>query len=212
MAKLLVIGASAGIGLETVKAALAAGHAVRAFARSADGIPGDDPELERFKGDALNSDDLRRALEGVDAVAMTLGVPINRKTLTKPATLFSKATRTLLPLMQEIGPRRLIVVTGFGAGDSRAAMSGLEKLGHDAFLGRIYPDKGVQEAAVKDSGLDWTIVRPGILMNGDRTGRYEVLTEPQDWRNGLIRRADVADFIVRCVEGAHVGQAPVIIR
>ena len=68
MAHLLVIGASQGIGLETVRAVLAAGHRVRAFARSAKKITISDPNLERFTGDALNASDVEAALDGVDAV------------------------------------------------------------------------------------------------------------------------------------------------
>lgn len=212
MAKLLVMGATAGIGLETVKAALAASHSVRAFARRAEAMAHQHQCLEKVKGDALVSHDVRQALDGVDVVVQSLGVPITVSSLLKPTTLFSAATSVLLQAMAEIGPKRLIVVTGFGAGESRAAMSRLELLGHDAFLGRIYPDKGVQETAVKASALDWTIVRPGILTNGSHTGKYRVLVEPDSWRNGVIARADVADFLMRCVDGAHVGEAPVIIR
>ena len=74
MAKLLVVGASRGIGLETVKAALRAGHNVRALARSARGIPIQDPALDKVTGNALDSETVRDALEDVDAVIQTLGV------------------------------------------------------------------------------------------------------------------------------------------
>lgn len=206
------MGATAGIGLETVKAALAAGHSVRAFARGAEAMALEGQCLEKVKGDALVSDDVRQALDGMDVVAQSLGVPITASSLFKPTTLFSAATSVLLQVMAEMGPKRLIVVTGFGGGESRAAMSRIERLGHDAFLGRIYSDKGVQETAVKASALYWTIVRPGILTNGAHTGKYRVLVQPDSWRNGFIARADVADFLMRCVDGAHVRQAPVIIR
>jgi NAD(P)-dependent dehydrogenase (short-subunit alcohol dehydrogenase family) len=63
MAKLLVIGASRGIGLETVKAALRAGHSVRALARSATSMPVQDAGLEKVSGDALDSDTIRTHLE-----------------------------------------------------------------------------------------------------------------------------------------------------
>jgi len=65
---------------------------------------------------------------------------------------------------------------------------------------------------IKKSGLDWTIVRPGILTNSPKTGRYRVLVEPSQWRNGVISRADVADFIVRSIDDDdHVHKAPVLI-
>jgi nucleoside-diphosphate-sugar epimerase len=74
MAKVLVIGASRGIGLETVKTALAAGHTVRALARSAASIPIQNAGLEKVPGNALDSDALRHALQGVDVVVQTVGV------------------------------------------------------------------------------------------------------------------------------------------
>jgi NAD(P)-dependent dehydrogenase (short-subunit alcohol dehydrogenase family) len=65
MARLLVIGASRGLGLETVKAALLAGHEVRALARSALRIPIKNAALEKVSGDALDSDTIRNALQNV---------------------------------------------------------------------------------------------------------------------------------------------------
>ena len=65
MAKLLVIGASRGIGLETVKAALRAGHSGRALARSAANVPIQDAGLEKVSGDALDSDTIRDVLKDI---------------------------------------------------------------------------------------------------------------------------------------------------
>jgi putative NADH-flavin reductase len=70
----------------------------------------------------------------------------------------------------------------------------------------------VQERLIKESDLDWTIARPGVLTNGSRTGRYKILKEPSHWRNGTIARADVADFLVQQIEdGAYVGKTPVLV-
>jgi uncharacterized protein YbjT (DUF2867 family) len=74
MSTVLIIGASKGIGLETVRLALKAGHSVRALSRSAIAIRLHDPKLEKLNGDALDRDTIDRALVGVDAVIQTLGV------------------------------------------------------------------------------------------------------------------------------------------
>ena len=74
MSRVLIIGASKGIGLETIQQALAAGHEVRALARSASGMILSNPKLEKVRGDALNSQDVEAALKEVDAVIQTLGV------------------------------------------------------------------------------------------------------------------------------------------
>jgi len=213
MAKLLVIGASRGIGLETVKAALLAGHSVRALARSSASIPIQNTNLEKVSGDALDTDTIRNALKDVEAVIQTLGVDISPRAIFQPTTLFSQSTRILVDAMKEAGVKRLIAVTGLGAGDSR----GHGGLLYDAvvfplLLKRVYDDKDVQEWIIRSSGLDWTIVRPGLLTNRPATGQYRVLTAPNDWRFGVISRADVADFLVRQIDDrALIGTTPLLI-
>ena len=213
MATVLVIGASRGIGLETVKALLAAGHSVRALARSASAIPIDDPRLEKIDGDALDKATVEKALNGVDAVVQSLGVAFSAEALFKGTTLFSRATRVLVDTMRARGVKRLIAVTGLGAGDSR---------GHGGFLydavlfplllKRVYDDKDIAEQMIKASALDWTIVRPGLLTSAPARGGYKVLVEPRTWRGGFISRADVADFLARQVDDrALIGKTPALI-
>ena len=211
MTQLLVIGASGGIGLESVRRGLAAGHAVRALARTADRIPVEHPRLEKRAGDALQTDDVSRALEGVDVVIQSLGVRAGPEMVLRPVTLFSDATRILLPAMREAGVGRLICVTGFGAGDSRARLGCLPGLAFNLFLGRAYDDKDRQEQMIRQSDLDWIIARPVILTNGPRTGRYRVVTDPRRWRNGLISRANVADFLVgQVADDTYLRRTPVL--
>jgi uncharacterized protein YbjT (DUF2867 family) len=203
--RILVIGASRGIGLEAVRQALALGHDVRALARSADRIGIEDPRLEPVPADATDAAAVGEALRGVDAVIQAVGGPGGLGPSFRPVSLFSGTTRVLLVEMRRAnegandgaGVRRLVAVTGFGAGDSRGRFSLPERAVHRLLLGPAYDDKDRQEVLIRGSGLDWLIVRPTILTNGPRTGRYRVLVEPGSWRNGLISRADVADFLVR---------------
>jgi putative NADH-flavin reductase len=208
--KVLIIGASQGIGLETARQAVAAGYQVRAFARSASGTALADPHLEKVRGDALKTQDVEAALMGVDVVIQALGVKVSD--LFRPVHLFSEATRVLIAAMQAQGVKRLICVTGFGAGDSRASISCLQLVPFQLVFGRAYEDKSVQERLIKESGLEWTIVRPGVLTNGPRTGRYKIMTEAAQWRNGIISRSDVGEFLVRQIEDqTYVRQAPVLV-
>ncbi|NJL07676.1 MAG: NAD(P)H-binding protein [Methylacidiphilales bacterium] len=210
MARVLIIGASRGIGLEAVRQALDAGHAVRAFARSADRIDLSRPALEKVSGDALSRDDVAVAVRGVDVVIQVLGVGVAE--LFRPVRLFSDATRILIAAMAEAGVKRLIAVTGYGAGESHDSMNLLQRLPFRLLLGRAYDDKDVQERLIRASALDWTIVRPGMLTNGERSGRYQVLLAPSKWRNGAISRADVADFLVRQIEDRTcLRAAPVLV-
>src|SRR6195952_4072797 len=210
MAYVLVIGASKGIGLVTVKAALAAGHRVRAFARSASAMTLSEAGLERFSGDALNARDVASALDGIDVAVQALGVPV--KDLLGPVTLFSDATNVLVPAMEKAGVRRILAVTGFGTGDSRDAIGLLQRVPFRLVFGRAYDDKDAQEMRIRRSGLAWTLVRPGVLTSGPAMGRYKVLTEPSAWRNGLISRADVAGYIIGQINHpSHEGKAVVLV-
>lgn len=200
MAIVLVLGASRGIGLETVKQGLDAGHQVKAFARSGDKIAITHAALTKIAGDALDGQALTRALRGVDVVIQTLGLQPGPKMMMDKVDLFSKATHALLPAMRQAEVKRLVSVTGFGAGESRRRGGLLFKIGFNIFLRRAYDDKDVQESLIRKSDLDWTIVRPVILYDGAHTGHYHVLIEPRRWRVGFISRANVADFLIRQID------------
>jgi putative NADH-flavin reductase len=213
MPTILIVGASRGIGLETVNAALAAGHAVVALARSAHAIPIESARLEKISGDALHPPTIARALAGTDAVVQVLGVAVTLETVLKGTTLFSGATRVLVEGMRALDMRRLIAVTGIEAGDSRGSAGFLHaRLLYPLILQRIYNDKTLQEQIIRASGLDWTIVRPAILTNGPATGRYQVLTDVEHWRGGLISRRDVADFLIQQIaDRSYTGKTPVLV-
>ena len=213
MALLLVVGASRGIGSETVKRALAAGHGVRALARSTGASPLEQPGLEKIAGDARDPATVARALAGVEAVIETLGESPSLKSVVSGTTLFSSATRILIDAMRATSVRRLVAVTGLGAGDSRGRAGILyDALVFPLLLKRIYDDKDVQEQMIKASGLDWTIVRPGLLTSGPATGRARALSAPEDWRAGSVSRADVADFLVReTFQRRFLGKTPLLI-
>ncbi|MEM0934674.1 MAG: NAD(P)H-binding protein [Pseudomonadota bacterium] len=210
--RLLVIGATRGIGKETVAQGLQAGHQVRALSRSSEGLS-QRPGLDVVVGNATDPAALRPALSEINAVILAVGLGRAARRFFAKVTLFTDVTKALLPILEEIGPRRLLVVTGFGAGESAAAMSSIERIGHRAILGRAYADKDVQEEMIQNTSLDWTLVRPVILTNSAATGRYKVLDDPSKWRNGLISRADVGHYLVRAAEERlHVRQAVVLAR
>lgn len=213
LAAVLIVGASRGIGLETVKRALEMGHQVRALARSADRIPVDHPDLEKLAGDARDASTVKRALDGADAVIVTLGVAPGPGAVLAPVTLFSRATRVLVDQMTEAGVKRLVCVTGIGAGDSRDKGGFVySSILLPLVLKRVYDDKDAQERIIRDSALDWVIVRPGLLTRGPRTGSYRVLARPSEWRMGRISRADVADFLVQQIDDdTYLRKTPLLI-
>ena len=97
------------------------------------------------------------------------------------------------------------------AGDSREAIGLLQRVPFRLVFGRAYDDKDAQEMRIRRSALDWMFVRPGVLTPGSATGRYKVLSEPSSWRNGMIARADVADFIVEEIDRPSYDRKAVVL-
>ena len=124
--RILIIGASKGIGLETTCQAIAAGYDVRALARSATSINLSDAKLEKMPDNALNKQNVQAALAGINVVIVTLGIGLGD--LFKRVNLFSQATRVLITAMTDKNVNRLICITGFGAGDSQASIAPLQRL------------------------------------------------------------------------------------
>ena len=161
--------------------------------------------------DALEMTAVKRALSGVDVVIQSLGVSPGPEVIFRPTRFFSKATRLLVTAMEQVHVKRLICVTGFGAGDSRGHGGFLYNAVLHLLLGRVYDDKDVQERIVRNSKLNWVIVRPVILTDGPKTNTYRALIDARDWTCGFISRADVADFLVKEIDdNAFLHKTPVL--
>jgi putative NADH-flavin reductase len=205
--KIAVIGASAGIGLETTRLALDRGHEVTTLSRRTVPLP-DHAKLKRVQGSATNPRDVQDAVKGADAILMTLGVKSPFAT-----TLFSDSSRILLKVLQEKNASpTIIVLTGFGAGDSWGHNSLPMKLMFTLLLKKVYADKSEQERIVAGGYSRWEIVRPGRLTNGAMSGRYRVLDQLVDgMKVGAISRADVAHFMVAQAEHpTYLGKYPAL--
>lgn len=194
--KITVIGASAGVGLQVTRLALERGQEITTLSRRVVPLQ-DHPKLKRVQGSATNPSDVRAAVEGVDAILVTLGVKSPFAT-----TLFSDSARVLLRVLQEAGSSpTLIVLTGFGTGDSWGYNSLPMKLLFTLLLKKVYADKSEQERIIAETYPRWEIVRPGRLTNGIMTGRYHVLDDlVKGMRVGAISRSDVAHFMVAQAE------------
>ena len=183
---------------------------MRAFARSAEKLDATDL-IEPFAGDARSTEDVTAALADTRAVIYALGIKERLAMLWEEETLFSVSTRVLLEAMKASGIKRLVAITGFGAGRSRSAMSSIERIGHRAIFSKPYADKDRQEAMILETNLDWTIARPVILTNGTKSGGLKVLREASAWRNGLVPRRDVARYLVDAVEDGLDIRADVVL-
>ena len=191
--KLLIIGATGGTGRQLVAQALAAGHEVTALVRNPAKVRTRHDRLRLVQGDILDPGSVDSALSGQDAVLSSLGT----RSIFGQVVIFSEGTKNLFYAMNKHGVRRLICITGIGAGDSKGHGGFLyDKVVLPVFLKRIYDDKDRQEELIRKSDLDWIIVRPGFLTNGPATRNYRVLTDLTGVTVGRISRADVAAFML----------------
>jgi putative NADH-flavin reductase len=192
-----IIGASAGIGLEAVKRGLNRNHSITTLSRS-------EVQLEEKNssnmiiGDATNKADLVRSIQNADAIIVTLGTSKNMKA----TTLFSD----FATLIEEIHSEKKIdvpflFVTGFGAGESKNYVPWLVKMFLKYLLKDVYADKTRMEEIITHSDLNWTVVRPGRLLDKELTEQYRIENTLFKGINiGSINRADVADFLIKQAE------------
>ena len=205
---LLIIGATRGIGFQLLEQALQAEHVITALVRDLQKMPKQHDRLRVVQGDILDLGAVQRAMAEQEAVCVTIGIGITRK----PVTVFFQGTRNVLEAMRRQGVRRLICITGIGAGDSKGHGGFLyDRLFNPLLLKTIYEDKDRQEALIRASDTDWTIVRPGFLTNGPLTKKYQVITDLTGITAGKISRADVAHFILEeLATNRYLGQAPLL--
>lgn len=209
--RVLIYGATGNIGRLTVDKALKAGHEVTAFARSPEKLDNRE-NLHKVQGDVMNAASVETPMKGKEAVLTVFGAPVNWSTLTSVPDLCTVGTRNIISAMKQHGVKRLVCMTGIGAGDSKGhGRFVFDNLILPIMLGRIYVDKNRQEQEVMQSNLDWIIVRPTELTDEAESGNYQVLTDLQGKKADTISRADVADFLVKqIVSDDYLHQTPLI--
>jgi len=206
--KILVLGATGGTGRRIVGQAVARGYDVAALVRSPDRAR-DLGGAQLIVGDARDETILRQALRGRDAVISALGTPASPR---REVSLLSTATRALVGAMKAEQVTRLIGITGMGAGDSAGHGGFLfDKLIFPLLLRKVYADKNRQEALIRDSGLDWVLVRPSVLNDKPARGDIRALTDLAGFHGGTIARADVATFVLdQVASNAWLHRSPLI--
>ena len=206
--KLLIIGATRGIGRRLVELALDEGHAVTALVRNPEQMPVRHDRLSLIKGDIRDKEAVNRAVKDQEAVCITIGINPTRKLV----TVFSEGAKTVIEAMTHSDANQLICVTGIGAGDSKNHGGFFyDRIFNPLLLKTIYEDKERQETLVRDSNLAWVIVRPGFLTNGPLTRTYRVLIDLAGVTAGKISRADVAHFILNEIkEKAYLSKTPLL--
>ena len=196
--KILVIGAAGKTGEAIVEQALAKGHTVTAFVHSAKEFKGEGARV--IEGDVLDAAVLDGAVAGQDVVMDALG----GHTPWKETTLETSAARNVVRSMQKHGVGRLMVVSAIGVGATKDLVpSWYEHLILPTLLRGAMHDKEQMEPVVEASGLDWTLVRPGHLVDGEATGQVIFFEPGHGDKAHKITRADVAGFMIGLLESGE---------
>ena len=206
--KIVVFGASGPTGLEILKQALLAGHIVTAFVRSPSKVTVQHTNLNIIQGDATDPAAVQLAIRNQDGVVSALGP-------TRPPIpgMLVKTNQNILDGMQKAGLRRLVATTGAGVRDPQDhpglidhIMKGLLSV----VAAEVLRDSAAGVAVIRQSELDWTIVRFPRLTDGLHTRVYRVGYLGKN--SGMqISRADGADFVLKeLVAESYIHQMPVV--
>lgn len=205
--RLFVLGASGGVGSSLLEQAASRGHSITAQTRTAGKVT-ETAAVRVALGSPTDGTFLRRNIGGHDAVVLCIGIDGIGKTI-----LFSDTTEALIPAMRAAGVKRLVAITGIGAGDTRGHGGWFYNvIVFPLFTRNRYADKDRQEAMIERSGLDWTIVRPAPFTARAGSGPLQVHTGiPPGLQLRSITRPEVAAFILDCLEnGTFIRQKPFV--
>jgi putative NADH-flavin reductase len=195
--KVIVFGSTGTIGKHLVKQSLEDGYEVTAFCRDIEKLNQvKHPNLIIVEGDVFNIKDVINAVKEQDVVIVSLGSGKSRKSIVR-----SEGTKNIIFALKINGVSRLICQSTLGTGKSNNNLNFFWKyIMFGWFLKQVFLDHELQEQYVKDSNLDWTIVRPSAFTDGEKTKNYlHGFSAKEKSLKLKISRADVADFILKQV-------------
>ncbi len=206
---LAVFGSTGATGNELVNQALEKKYKVKALVRNPKKITFSNKNLTVIAGDILDKKKVSQTIKDTDAVISTLGTSSGAKQL-----VLRDGTKNIIAAMEQYKIKRLIVQSSHPMVGDIQDVDLVSKL--MILLVRILSkitveDKKEQEKLIRVSGLDWTIVRPVTLTNGERKGAYRVGEHIKTNILDKIARADVAQFLLKIVEDRHLFQKTVTI-
>lgn len=186
-----VFGGTGRVGGRFIEYALAEGHTVRALVRDPSKLA-PRPGLEIIAGDVLNTADVARTVSGSDAVVSGLG----GAGVDNPGEAQSQGMRNIVAAMQQHGVRRVLGVAGGGILNSVNGGLRHDQPTFPAVFKQVSARHKEAWHAMRDSGLDWTMVATGDIVPGERTGVYRTLEEFLPEGGRTISVEDVADFLL----------------
>ncbi|KAF9331248.1 hypothetical protein BG006_005889, partial [Podila minutissima] len=198
------LGANGRTGLELVKQGLERNYRVTAFVRD-DKLLLEDSALRKnqnlliVRGSPTSQSDLDRCVENQDVIINVIGARL----MTGDSTISSHSQVVLNNAMKKHGVRRLIVVTSYGCLGLRNNLINTRKLFSRMFMTGILKDKALQEDIIQrdTADLDWTIVRPITLKDGDLSKKYVVSSceLPKTDKIKVLTRKDLVHYLLSII-------------
>jgi putative NADH-flavin reductase len=206
--KIVIFGASGRTGKHVVEQALANGHQVIAFVRTPSKLGIQHERLSLIQGDVTDPAAVEKAVAGVDAVVSVLGPSDN-----SPDMKVSKGTANILAAMNKHGVRRLVASAGAGIPDTNDTPKLLNKLINQLIKltsRNVYEDMNRTVATIRNSPVEWTLVRVPMLTDKPKTGQTKAAWVGKGM--GMqITRADMADFMLKqLTDKSYIRQAPAV--
>lgn len=190
--KIAIFGATGRVGQQLLKHALAGGHEAKALVRTPkiEPLPG----LKILLGDVRNAEDVERTIEGAEAVFCALG--------TDRTTTLSEAMPLIIEAMEKHGCQRIITIGTAGILNSRLTLGVLRYQGGDSNRKLTFAAEEHEKAfrLLQKSGLDWTVVCPTYLPDGEARGQYRAEKDVLPEGGREITVGDTAEFAYRQLE------------
>ncbi|WP_160153416.1 NAD(P)-dependent oxidoreductase [Microbulbifer sp. ALW1] len=203
---LIILGASGRTGLHLVQLALEKGYRVTACARQPQKIPSEHPNLVKVAVEINDPDSLQQVMNRSRGIVVsTLGIFHKSE-----ATPLADATLNILLAMKTAGLRRLVLMSSLGVGDSKGQGNWVVAAVSRVILPYVLKDKERQEQRVRESGVDWTVLRPPQLLDSNRSSPYVRWSGAQPNRRlkWKITTRDAADALLTLVrEPDSIGRA-----
>jgi uncharacterized protein YbjT (DUF2867 family) len=204
--RLLVLGGSGRTGVHVLLQAAKRGHHVRALVRDPAALGALDlpANVELIQGSPANIDDIRRAMDGAEAVIDVLNnsrasdnpwaKPVS------PATFMADAVRNVLAVMGERGIARIVVTSSQGVGDDWPRLNPiLRTLIRLSNIKLAFADHNEVDRLVRSSSTDWTLVRAVALTDKPAAGPTQAAEAGADKPGMWINRADLARFLLDAI-------------
>ena len=191
--RVAVFGSTGGTGRSAIEQALGVGDKVTALARRPEALAEFGEKINVVAGDVLDPSAVSRAVAGAEVVISALGIGMHRHA----TTVYSQGTANIVDAMRTEGSRRLLVVSTASLELPAPRQFGawmLSKFVLHKILAKPYADMASMEQLIRDSDVDWTLVRAARLTKGPTTGVYRTAIGEKLSGGWSISRADVAHY------------------